>query len=395
MAEHKKVKAMVAGHICLDITPQFHSNQTGDFSELLSPGKLINVGDAALSIGGAVCNTGLALAKLGADIKLNGKLGNDHFGKIIMDLLGEGGAGSFKVVEGQSSSYSIVIAVPGVDRIFLHNPGTNDTFTADDIDMDALDGCDLFHFGYPTLMKQMFVNKGEQLSQMYRQVKDKDIITSMDISLPDPESKSGKVNWENILSDTLKYIDIFLPSIEEIAFMLDKDLFYRRKKQAGGDDPVLYYSAGDCDNLSGQLLDMGGKIIAIKNGIKGYYLRTADKKRLSPLAEKIDIDKWSSKKLWAPSYEAGNVVSATGAGDVTIAGFLTAVLKGLNPLECVKAANILGWQNLRAVDATGGIEDWRTTLKMIQQGNIPVNDLKIDTAGWEYNESGQVWYGRI
>jgi sugar/nucleoside kinase (ribokinase family) len=386
---------MVAGHICLDITPQFPPCQAGNISDILSPGKLINVEDAALSIGGAVCNTGLALEKLGADVKLNGKIGNDYFGRIIMDLLGKNRGDSFKIVEGQSSSYSIVIAAAGIDRIFLHNPGTNDTFSADDIDMDTLGNCELFHFGYPTLMRQMFINNGSQLSKMYKQIKQKNVVTSMDMTLPDPESESGKVNWEGILSNTLQYVDIFLPSTEEIAFMLDKDLFYRRKKQAGSDDAVLYYSAEDCDNLSEKLLDMGAKIIAIKNGIKGYYLRTADKETLSPLADKIDVSQWSSKKLWAPSYKADNIISATGAGDVTIAGFLTGFMKGLNPLECVKAANILGWQNLRAVDAVGGIEGWQTTLKMVNDNNIDVNELKINSSGWKYNESDKIWYGEI
>ena len=42
----------------------------------------------------------------------------------------------------------------GVDRVFLHDPGANDTFCAGDITEEMLDGIDHFHFGYPPLMKK-------------------------------------------------------------------------------------------------------------------------------------------------------------------------------------------------------------------------------------------------
>ena len=37
------------------------------------------------------------------------------------------------VVPGEGTSYSIVLAPPGIDRVFLHHPGANDTFCADDV----------------------------------------------------------------------------------------------------------------------------------------------------------------------------------------------------------------------------------------------------------------------
>ena len=58
------------------------------------------------------------------------------------------------------TSYSVVLAIPGVDRIFLHNPGTNNFFDSKDLSIDSLEDVALFHFGYPTLMKKMFENEG-------------------------------------------------------------------------------------------------------------------------------------------------------------------------------------------------------------------------------------------
>ena len=391
----EKLRAMVAGHICLDITPLFNADNKGSFGDIFSPGRLINVGQAVLSTGGAVANTGLAMAKLGADVLLNGKIGDDEIGEIIKKLVGRHRADSLRTVSGQASSYSVVLAPPGVDRIFLHNPGTNDTFTAEDIDYEALKSCRLFHFGYPTLMKKFYENQGDELVKMFQRAKHTGVITSLDMSLPDPQSESGRVDWRTILGRVLPYVDIFLPSVEEIAFMLDRELFEQRKTEAGPADPVLFYHASDCSRLSEELLTMGSAVVAIKNGIRGYYLKTADAKRLSILGQvqAIDLESWAQRELWAGSYKADTFGSATGAGDATIAGFLTAFLKGLDPVDSLKAANTLGWQNIRKMDALSGVEDWPSTLKMVKDNRRSVNDLDIHDNGWRYQPQNQVFYG--
>lgn len=387
-------KVMVAGHICLDITPAFNPDRQGNFADILSPGKLINVGKAVLSTGGAVTNTGLTMDRLGVEVFLNGKVGEDEIGGLIKELVGSSHAPSFKAVSNQASSYSIVLALPGVDRVFLHNPGTNDTFGADDIDYAVLKDCSLFHFGYPTLMKKLYENQGYELVKMFEKVKKNDVITSLDMTLPDPNSDSGRVDWVKILKQLLPYVDIFLPSIEEIAFMLEPDLFETRKVQAGDKDPVLFYTASDCSMLSEKIIDMGVAVAAIKKGIHGYYLRTADKRRFFLISNiiKCDSDIWSSRELWAGSYKADKFGSATGAGDTTIAGFLTAFLKGLTPIEAIKAANMLGCQNVQEVDALSGIKDWSSTMDMIRCDK-PLNPLFICNPDWHFHESEKVYYG--
>ena len=81
-------RVMVAGHICLDITPKFPETLRGRFDEIFSPGKLINVNEAVIGAGGVVANTGLSMARLGFDVMLNGKIGDDAFGSMILDIVG-------------------------------------------------------------------------------------------------------------------------------------------------------------------------------------------------------------------------------------------------------------------------------------------------------------------
>ena len=271
---------MVAGHLCLDITPKFSAGEKLNISDVFSPGKLTNVEEAVLSAGGPVPNTGLAMAKLGIDVVLNGKVGEDTFGNVIKQLVGEKRSKAFKTVSDQNTSYTIVLAPPGVDRFVLHNPATNDTFGADDIDYELAKQCMLFHFGYPPLMKRMFENDGSELVKIYKRVKGLGVTTSLDMAMPDPASGSGQANWQTILERVSPYVDIFEPSIEEITYMLDRNLFEKRKAEAKGEDPVLFYEPKDCEAIADKLLSLGIKIVAIKCGIRGVYLRTANAEQI-------------------------------------------------------------------------------------------------------------------
>jgi sugar/nucleoside kinase (ribokinase family) len=100
------------------------------------PGRLLNIGPAAISTGGAVANTGMALHRLGVPVRLMGKVGDDLFGRAVLDVLRTGAphlADGMIVTPGEATSYSIVISPPDIDRSFLHCPGANDTFGADDV----------------------------------------------------------------------------------------------------------------------------------------------------------------------------------------------------------------------------------------------------------------------
>ena len=105
-----------------------------------------------------------------------------------------------------------------------------------------------------------------------------------------------------------------------------------------------------------------------------------------------DIDIWSGRQLWAPSLAADTIGSATGAGDASIAGFITAWLRGYGPEDALQIANILGWQNIRGLDALSTIEDWPETLKMLGDKSRRRNALELD-GSWRYSEADQLYYG--
>ena len=154
------------------------------------PGKLVNMEAASISTGGPVSNTGLALIKLGIDAKLMGKIGDDFFGQGVRTLLKDWHADdAMTVVNGEQTSYTLALAPPGIDRIFLHNPGANNTFRADDINYDFVAKARLFHLGYPPLMRALYSNDGAELVEIFRRAKEAGATTSIDMSLPRPQQR--------------------------------------------------------------------------------------------------------------------------------------------------------------------------------------------------------------
>ncbi|AKJ64485.1 carbohydrate kinase family protein [Kiritimatiella glycovorans] len=386
---------VVAGLTCLDLAPKFRAETGNDMATLFRPGKLIPMDDCHLSLGGPVPNTGIGLAKLGFDVSLCGKTGDDVLSTTLRAILGEERSRSMTLDPEGTSSYTVVLAVPGRDRIFLHHEGVNATFGAEDIDWSAVESAGLFHLGYPPAMKRLYRDDGAELAVIMRRAKELGATTSLDMSLPAAGTEAGELDWTSVLRNVLPHVDLFLPSIEELAYMLDRDLFHRRESEAEDGDPVRAYQPDDYGALSDSALEWGAAAVTLKSGECGFYLRTAGADRWANLGRVRpgDTRAWSGRELWGPSYRADPVVSATGSGDSSIAGFLSAFMRGFGPEEAVQAANIVGWQNVRAMDALSGLEAWPATLQYMEDHTRPRNPLELDPASWSWSERHQIFHG--
>ncbi|MFV0439780.1 MAG: carbohydrate kinase family protein [Lachnospirales bacterium] len=365
-------KVIVAGHACLDITPIFSSTTKSKISELFVPGTLIHMDSAEVNVGGSVSNTGLAMKFLGADVKLITKVGNDNFGETIASIYKAHGIKEGLVVdENSTTSYSVVLAPKGIDRIFLHHPGANDTFSNEDVLEEELEGVSLFHFGYPPLMKTMYENNGQELVSLFKRVKEKGLATSLDMAAVDENSESGKQDWKNILQNLLPYVDFFVPSVEELCFMLDPERLLEWKKRAKDKEitEVLDYK-NNVEPLGNELLKMGCKVVLIKCGAPGLYYTVADENNLNTMGNGIlkNTKNWASKNGFEKSYMPDLIVSATGAGDTTIAAFLTSILKGYSLEEALQLATATGALNVTSYDALSGLKSFDEIKEKINNG---------------------------
>ncbi|MCI0516101.1 carbohydrate kinase family protein [candidate division KSB1 bacterium] len=392
----RNYEVIAAGHICLDIIPHFPETGQNNLAELFRPGKLINVEQAAISTGGPVSNTGLALKRSGLKVAFMSKVGDDDFGELILRRLKrEGSAEGIKIAAGETSSYTVALAPPGIDRIFLHNPGTNNTFGSNDVNFDLVRQAKIFHLGYPPLMKTLYQADGAEMVKLFQLAKAADVTTSLDMSLPDLHSPSGQVNWRKILEQTLPYVDIFLPSIEEAFFMVFREEYLQLKARLNGLEILDQLEPAIYSRIGTELLNFGAKIIALKSGHRGFYLRTRLNAELLPLgpASPADLQNWAQRELWCPSFRVPKIASATGSGDSAIAGFYAAYLRGYSIEKTLKYANCLGFQNLHALDAVSGIRSWEETQNLVEHAQLPLNPLPISAPGWHWDTEQQLWHG--
>lgn len=367
-----KKKVIAAGHICLDITPVFPDQTVHEVSDLLRPGKLIAMRNVDVHTGGAVANTGLAMKILGADVSLMGKIGADAFGEMILSILRKYDAQDGMIVaEQESTSYSVVLAMPGIDRIFLHNPGANHTFCAADIRQEALEEADLLHFGYPPLMESMYKEGGRELLALMKRAKEAGVATSLDLAAVDENSAAAGADWKRILKAVIPYVDFFVPSAEELCYMIDRERFGQWKERAaGGDITEVLNIESDIKPLADQCMRWGAKALLIKCGASGMYYKTADQKTMADIGRCAGLaaDAWADKEGFEKSYVPDRILSGTGAGDTSIAAFLTAMLEGRTPEECLRLAAATGASCVASYDALGGLKPLDELQRRIDRG---------------------------
>ena len=100
----QKRKAVVAGHLCVDLTPIFPEECRGELAKIMLPGKLTNVRGIHVYAGGAVVNTGITMSKLGVDVKLMGKLGKDAFGRMAAEIIHQYGLDQDLIWDGNTDT---------------------------------------------------------------------------------------------------------------------------------------------------------------------------------------------------------------------------------------------------------------------------------------------------
>ena len=384
---------MVAGHLCLDLLPSIPETGASRFDELIQPGKLVNVDALSMGTGGVVANTGLTMLALGDKVRFCAAVGDDELGRLTRQILAErGNVEGITTLDGVPSSYSIVIAPPGIDRFILHNPETNDLFGPENLDAGQMSGCRLFHFGYPPLMRRMYIDDGRELREVFEMAKQAGATTSCDMTLPDPNSESGQIDWRALLANVLPMVDLFAPSIEEALYVLDPHKFKARKLESGNSDLVEILTPADHRELADAILGMGAKVAVLKSGSRGFYMKTDCAERFEEMgaARPGDPANWSQRELWAPAFATDAFCNAAGAGDSAIGGFLSAFLRGKTAEASIRFANCCGWQNVQAPDGSSGIRTFEATETVLAEG---LSALPLDPRhdGWQWSEEHQVW----
>ena len=284
-------------------------------------GKLGIVEKIELHTGGCAGNTGAALKKLGIDVALIGKVGNDGFGDYLIKEMSQCGLNvqGIRKDSNVNTSCSLALVEDDGERRFIHCYGADGTFTEDDVDWDIIKGCKILHIAGSLLMPTF---DGIQTARVLEKARSMGITISLDTAW-DPKGK-----WLETIEPSLKYIDIFLPSIEEARMITGLDT---------------------AEEIADFFLKYGMKIVGLKMGSKGCFIKSSQNEIVELPIFNIDA------------------VDATGAGDAFVAGFIMGVLNDWDMKRTAEFACAVGACCVQAMGAKAGIRNFDETIKFIEE----------------------------
>ena len=292
-------------------------------TKLPDQGKLDLVDSIGLYTGGCASSASINISKIGLDVAILGKIGNDGFGVFMNKSLQDNGVitKGLAISKEDETSASLVIVSPDGERSFLHSLGANGSFCENDIDYEIIEKSNIV-FVAGTMLMPAF--DGEDCAIFLRKAKEMGKITALDTAW----DSQGK--WMDVLSPCMEYIDYFMPSYEEAVEL------------SGKEKP---------EEIADVFMSMGPHTVVIKLGKDGCYIKS---KRDGEIEE-----------YTIPTFSKIKAVDTTGAGDAFCSGFLSALSKGKSLQECGVFANAVGTLCVMEKGASTGIRPYEETLKFI------------------------------
>lgn len=271
-------------------------------------GRLGLVDRMELHIGGCAANTAMALARLGVNTAVLGKVGQDGLGEFITATLDRSGIDTRGIIHDPGVGTSTTMVLVGADgeRTFLHYLGGNAEYHAADVYWPAIEESRLLHVAGALVMPSF---DGAPMADTLQRAKSIGLVTSLDTVW----DATGK--WMATLAPCLSHADFFLPSLAEGRELTERS------------SPA---------EIAAVLRDAGVGTVGLKLGEDGCYIEGAD------------------GALTVPAYPV-HMVDGTGCGDAWVAGFLCGVTRGWDLERTGQFANAVGGLCATAMGATAGI----------------------------------------
>lgn len=262
--------------------------------------------------GGAPCNVLAMLTKLDRKTAFVGKVGNDVYGRQLIDTVQSAGIDTRALLVDPEihTTLAVVHTFPNGDRdfSFYRNPGADMMLTANDLPMQLLQDCRIFHFGTLSMTHE---SVQEATVQAVQYAKACGAWISFDPNLRPPL-------W-NSLSDArtqigwgLKHSDIVKIADNELEFLTGETDFDKGAAILRGWFPNI------------RMLN----VTAGPNGSYCYY---------------------ENMRVYVPAFKLGGTIETTGAGDTFCACVLHDVLNnGLDDRTEASLTDMLRFANAAA-----------------------------------------------
>jgi len=262
------------------------------------PGSLRDIRNYEVGWGGDTSNFVVAVSRLGRSAGYICRLGDDGFGKILLDLWKHEGVDASQVILDTHAPTGIYfISRHGETHSFTYYRSNSaaSLLSVDDIPEVYLEQAKVFH---TSGISQAISNSAcDAVFYAIEVAREAGALISYD---PNVRLKLwDRERAQSTVLETIRMADFVFPSLE---------------------DAQLITGLNDPDQIASDLQKLGPKVVALKLGEQGALLATQDGlHRIEP----FEVD----------------VKDTTGAGDAFAGAFIVAYLDGLDPYQCGRFAN--------------------------------------------------------
>lgn len=296
-------------------------------------GKLDDAYYFSKKVAGAEVNVGIGLSRLGIEAEFITRLGDDYFGRYILNFLELEGIGTDFVSQDEESNTGFMLKSKtdeGDPETAYYRKGSafSKLFIEDVIGLVDFKNVKVLHItGIPSAVSR---SVRSVVYYLMGKAKEAGTFITFDPNLR-PALWEDEETMKKVLNELATYADAVLPGIEEA------------KSLTGLDDP---------DEIADFYFEKGVKFVVLKMGASGAYVKSAGK-----------------EKIFVPGFKVEKVIDTVGAGDGFAVGIISGYLDGLSLEQSAIRANAIGAIQVQNLGDNEGLPDRETLLNFIEQGN--------------------------
>ena len=297
----------VAGTVIVD--------KINEISAYPACGELTQIRSVHPSVGGCVPNVALDLKQIHPALAVYavGTIGSDEEGAFVQKTLEQGGVDTrgLRVLEGEKTSFTEVMSIPGGQRTFFTYAGAGAQFGSEHIRWDTLPK--LLHLGYFLLLERVDNGEGLKILQKAREM---GVETSIDM-----------------VSENSDRYTLVLPCLPYTDYLIINEL--EAGKLTGITPPPE-----NLEKIACRLKELGVQ--------KKVIIHQPDRA--------VCLSEQGFTCVASYALPEGFIKGTTGAGDAFCAGALAAIYDGLADKEILEFASAVAAVALHSPDATGGLK---------------------------------------
>lgn len=272
-------------------------------------GKKIRVQEVLERGGGGAANTSVGLRRQGFDAGFSGVIGSDQWGTKLLDFLKQENVDTSSItqVEGEMTSFSLILTDADGERVILYTPGTNTHLHDTTFDKAAAFGCDWIYLNHIA----------EESSE---------IIDDL-LQILSGENSPG-LTW----NPGGFHLKLGMQDASVASLLQETNLLFLNKEEA-----QEFTGEESIEAALMKLKSAGVKYPCITDGSKGAYATDGE------------------MLYFCPPIEDVHVIDTTGAGDAFGTGATAALLRGSSLPEMLRSGTINATSVLGHIGAQNGL----------------------------------------